>query len=161
MAGTTSTTPQQDEGRVLLLQRSYPDPPEDVWSALTTSERLGRWIGTFTGEGGAGGSVVFTWTGEVDAGGGVAPPVTVQVLECDPPRRLVVDLPETEAQSWRLEVDLRAGEAGTELTFRQELAAGLDGDDIEAGWAWYLDRLRASMAGAPMPSWDDYVPTRD
>ena len=156
-----TTTPQQADGPLLVLRRRYPDPVEEVWAALTTSERLSRWIGTFTGPGGPGGTVEFVWTGEVDAGGEVAPPVTVTVHECDPPRRLVVDLPESEDQVWTLEVDLEPEGAGTALTFRQQLGAGWDAADIEAGWSWYLDKLRASMAGAPMPSWDDYLPSKD
>ena len=147
------STPQ-DEDRVLVLERRYPDPVDEVWAALTTSERLGRWVGTFTGAGGAGGTVELTWTGEVDAGGEVAPPATVTVHECDPPRRLVVDLPETGDQVWTVEVDLEADGPGTLLTFRQRLGAGWAAADIEAGWSWYLDKLRAALAGDPMPAWE-------
>ena len=154
----TATAPQGD-GRLLVLHRSYPEPVEEVWAALTTSERTARWVGTFTGEGGTGGSVELTWTGEVDAGGEVAPPATVPVVECDPPRRLVLDLPDPGQGTWRVEVDLEPEGSGTRLTFRQRLDPGMDGSDVEAGWAWYLDKLGAALAGAPMPAWDDYVPT--
>lgn len=150
----SATTPQQGEGRLLVLHRSYPDPVEDVWAALTESDRLSRWLGTWTGQGGAGSTVEFTWTGEVDAGGEVAPPATVTVHECDPPRRLVVDLPESDDQVWTLEVDLAPDGPGTALTFRQQLGAEWDGGDIEAGWSWYLDKLRAALAGEPMPPWE-------
>ncbi len=137
-----------------MLRRSYPHGMDEVWAALTTSEGLGRWVGTFTGRGGPGGTVELTWTGEADAGGEVAAPATVTVQECDPPRRLVVDLPETAGQVWTVEVDLEADGAGTLLAFRQQLAAGSDAADIEAGWSWYLDRLRAALVGDPMPAWE-------
>ena len=89
-----TTDQQADEGsRLVVLRREYPDPIDDVWSALTESERTARWIGTYTGVGRVGGGVEFTMTGEVDAVGEVAPPVTVTIVECDPPRRLVLDIP--------------------------------------------------------------------
>ena len=47
-----TTDPQVDaEGRVVVLRREWPDPIDDVWSALTESERTARWIGTWTGRG--------------------------------------------------------------------------------------------------------------
>ncbi len=45
-----TTDPQVDaEGRLVVLRREWPDPIDDVWSALTESERTARWIGTWTG----------------------------------------------------------------------------------------------------------------
>jgi uncharacterized protein YndB with AHSA1/START domain len=156
-----TTDQQADEGsRLVVLRREYPDPIDDVWSALTESERTGRWIGTYTGVGRVGGGVEFTMTGEVDAGGEVAPPVTVTVVECDPPRRLVLDIPEGENRPWRVAVSL-AEEAGrTVLLFEQRVIEGVDPADVEAGWSWYLDRLGASLHDEPMPQWPDYAPAR-
>ena len=36
----------------------------------------------------------------------------------------------------------------------ERVLAGRTGADIEGGWSWYLDRLRAALAGTPMPVWD-------
>lgn len=152
-----TTGPQADE-RMLVLRREYPDPIGEVWAALTESDRLARWIGTHGGGGAPGGTVAFTLTGEADAGGEVAPPVTVTILECDPPRRLVVDMPETAERTWRVAVTLAAEAGGTVLTFEQRIVDGLDPADVEAGWRWYLDRLGASLHGGPMPAWEDYLP---
>ena len=58
-----------------------------------------------------------------------------------------MDLPESGEQVWTVEVDLEADGTGTLLTFRQQLGAGWDAADIEGGWAWYLDKLRAALAG--------------
>lgn len=155
-------TPVEESGsRTLVLDRQYPDPIEDVWSAFTTSERLGRWFGTFTGEGGAGGSVSLTITGEVDAGGAVAEPVTVNVRECEPPRRLVVDIPENSDRSWLVAVTLAPSATGTTVRFEQRLPEGLGLADVEAGWNWYLDRLGAVLAGTPMPDWKAYEPREE
>jgi len=152
------TTDPQADGRLLVLHREYPDPIGEVWAALTESDRLGRWIGTHTGGGRPGGTVQFTVTGEADAGGEVAEPATVTIIECDPPRRLVVDMPETDERTWRVALTLAAQEGGTVLTFEQQVLDGLDPADVEAGWRWYLDRLGASLHGEPMPAWEDYIP---
>jgi uncharacterized protein YndB with AHSA1/START domain len=142
----------------VVVQREYPDPIGQVWAALTESDRLARWIGTHTGGGAPGCTVEFTMTGEVDAGGEVTEPVTVTILECDPPRRLVVDIPESADRTWRVAVTLAAEAGHTVLRFEQQVADGLDPADVEAGWRWYLDRLGASLRGAPMPAWEDYLP---
>lgn len=145
------------EGRRLVLHRYYPDPVDEVWRALTDSERLGRWFGTYTGRGGPGGSVELTVTGEVDAGGEVAAPVTVRVLECDEPWRLVVDIPEGD-RSWRIVMGLTEEPGGTAMRFEQlHLPEEMDPADLEAGWRWYLDRLTASLHDEPMPAWEHYT----
>jgi uncharacterized protein YndB with AHSA1/START domain len=151
--------PDTGDRRTLTLQRSYPDPVDDVWAAFTDSTRLARWFGSYTGTGRPGGTVELTVTGEVDAGGTVADPVTVTVHECAAPHRLVVEIPEgPEGQVWVVEVDLSPTGAGTDLVFTQRLAPGLDPADVEAGWNWYLDRLGASLHGADMPDWSAYAP---
>ncbi len=178
MTGPTAGPPAED--RVLVLHREYPDPIDDVWAALTESDRLARWIGSYTGTGGAAGTVEFTMTGEVDAGGTVAAPATVAIVACEPPgprpggragdgpdpradgptARLVVDIPETAHRAWRVAVQLTGTARGTSLRFEQRITAGIDPADVEAGWSWYLDRLGAALHDAPMPAWDDYLPAR-
>jgi uncharacterized protein YndB with AHSA1/START domain len=157
-----TTDPQVDaEGRLVVLRREWPDPIDDVWSALTESERTARWIGTWTGReeeaGRTATTVEFTMTGEVDAGGEVAPPVTVTIVECDPPRRLVLDIPEGDGPPWRVAVSLTEEGGRTVLLFEQRVIGGVSPADVEAGWSWYLDRLGASLHGEPMPSWT-YTP---
>ena len=156
------TSEPRDEvhaGRLLVLRREYPDAIDEVWAALTESDRLARWIGTYAGQGGAGTTVAFTLTGEADAGGEVAPPVTVPIVECAPPRRLVVDIPDTNGGAWRIAVTLSDESGSTVLRFEQHLVEGFDAADVAAGWRWYLDRLGAALQGEPMPEWADYQPT--
>jgi Activator of Hsp90 ATPase homolog 1-like protein len=88
----------------------------------------------------------------------VAAPATVTVHECEAPRRLVVDFPESATRSWRLELDLAPAGSGTALVFTQDLVDGLSRPDVEAGWNWYLDRMEASLHATPMPDWADYAP---
>lgn len=150
--------PGNDGTETLVLHRAYPDPIGDVWAALTESDRLARWMGHYEGEGGTGGTVELTVTGELDAGGTEGEPSTVQIVECSPPNRLIVDMPSYDGGTWRLALTLTGHESGTTLVFEQRLAAGTPVDDIEAGWRWYLDRLGASLTDDPMPAWDDYAP---
>lgn len=151
-------TGRPDEAQRLTLHRDYPDPIEEVWSAFTESERLGRWFGTYTGHGRPGGTVELTITGEEEAGGEAGTPTTVTVVECDAPRRLVVDIPEGTARTWRVAVDLTESGTGTALVFAQDVVDGLNLADVEAGWRWYLDRLGATLHGGPMPDWTTYAP---
>jgi uncharacterized protein YndB with AHSA1/START domain len=53
----TAADPQDE---VLLLERRYPEPVDDVWAAITESDRLARWAGSYTGTGRAGGTVEVT-----------------------------------------------------------------------------------------------------
>jgi uncharacterized protein YndB with AHSA1/START domain len=142
----------------VVLHREFRVPVAAVWAALTDSDQLAEWIGTYTGHGRPGGTVEFTMTGEVDAGGEVAPPATVTIVECDAPRRLVVDIPGPGDAAWRIAVTLQDGADATLLRFEQPLAEGFETADIEAGWSWYLDRLGAALLGGPMPAWANYAP---
>ena len=155
---TNEPRDEVDAGRLLVLRREYPDAIDEVWAALTESDRLARWIGTYTGRGGAGTTVEFTLTGEADAGGEVAPPVTVPIVECAPPRRLVVDIPDADGGTWRIAVTLSDESGSTVLRLEQHLVEGLDAAGVEAGWRWYLDRLGASLRGDAMPAWAAYEP---
>lgn len=144
-----------DGGRTLVFHRRYPSPIDDVWSAVTESERLARWFGSYEGTGGAGTTVMVTMTAEEDAGGD---PWAIHILECEPPRRLVVDIPENEAPSWRIALTLAEEAEDTVLTFEQTLPPEVAAADAGPGWHWYLDRLAAVLAESPMPDWDDYYP---
>ena len=148
---------EPDGTSTLVWRREYPDPVEDVWAAITESERLGRWIGTWTGTPRVGGTVAFTVTGELDAGGELGEPADVTILACDPPRRLTVAFPESPQRSWILELAVEPHGDGAVLVFAQRLLDGISRTDVESGWTWYLDRLEASLHGAPMPDWSAYA----
>jgi uncharacterized protein YndB with AHSA1/START domain len=146
------TVTPEDDGRLRLeFRRSWPDPIEDVWSALTDPERTPRWIGAYEGDRAVGASGTFTMTHE--EGEQVGQPV--RIAECDPPRRLVVQF---EGQGdWRLEVDLLEEAGGTVLRFRQWFDAGTEVADYAGGWHWYLDKLDAEVSGRQGPAeWDRF-----
>ena len=152
------TTPRgrvlrDEDGMRLEFVRTYPDPVDEVWSALTDPARVARWFGTWTGDP-ATGTVQLTMTEEEGS-----TPQEVTILECHPPARLVVEVPSPDG-TWRLSVALQAQERGTTLVFTQRLAEPYDASSIGPGWHFYLDRLGAVVAGTAVPdSWDDYFPS--
>ncbi|MCW0216592.1 MAG: SRPBCC family protein [Pseudonocardia sp.] len=149
-AGTVSPT---DGRHRVTFRRLVPDPVDEVWSAVTESDRLGRWFGTYTGTGRVGGTVRLVMVAEDPDG----PPSTVAILECVPPERLVVEVgPAEEAEPWRITVTLSPDDGGTLLVFDQLVPEGMTPADIGPGWHFYLDRLAASLTGAPLPPWEDY-----
>jgi uncharacterized protein YndB with AHSA1/START domain len=147
--GVVTTEP--DGGRRLVFRRSWPDPIEDVWSALTENERSARWIGTYEGERGPGASGNFTMTHEAESAG---QPMTI--VECEPPRRLVLEWAAPE--QWRVELDLATEDGRTVLVFTQVLRKAEGVGDIATGWHWYLDMLDAEVTGRPQPAeWDAFL----
>ncbi len=151
MARRGVVTTEADGRQRLEFHRSWPDPVEDVWSALTEPDRMARWIGTYDGERAPGGTGTFTMTHEQEPVG-----EAVTVVECDPPRRLVVSW--VGQDDWTVELDLWSEDGRTVLRFRQVFAADADVADFAAGWHWYLDRFDAEVGGRPGPrEWDDFA----
>lgn len=147
-----TVTPEADGRQRLEFRRSWPDPIDDVWSALTEPERLARWIGRYEGERAPGGTGTFVMTHE--EGEHTGSPATI--VECAPPRRLVVDTT-GPGEIWRLELDLAEEGGRTVLVFRQWFAADADVADVAGGWHWYLDKLDAEVSGRPGPAaWEAF-----
>jgi uncharacterized protein YndB with AHSA1/START domain len=154
VAPTGHIDSDDDGKRTLLLTREFAAPIQDVWAAVTEPERLQRWIGTFTGDP-ASGRVSFLMTAE-----GEAPAQDVEIVECDPPRRLVVNLQSGE-RPWRLELDLAEADGGTRLTFAQPGIDPVEAESVGPGWEYYLDRLVAAETGGDVATIDfdrDYYP---
>jgi len=154
---TEITSPRGDvlateEGVRIVFEREYPDPIEDVWSAVTEPDRLERWIGTYTGERTVGATVQFAMTAE-----GQVDPEPVTIVACDPPRHLVLDWLVPDQPLWRVEVSLLESGTGTALTFVHHLSDSSAAGDLGPGWQYYLDRLGASLEGGEMPEFDHYL----
>ncbi|TFV67755.1 UNVERIFIED_ORG: SRPBCC family protein [Bacillus sp. AZ43] len=149
------TVTVEDDGRQRLeFRRSWPDAIDDVWAALTEPDRLARWIGTFEGTRAPGATGTFTMTHEEEPVG-----EEMTILECDPPRRLVVQwAQQQDGVTWRVDLDLWTEGGRTHLRFTQLFPAGADVTDFAMGWHWYLDKLGAEVDGAPVPgSWDAFL----
>ena len=141
----------------LVLDRTFRAPIEDVWAAVTESDRLSRWIGEWSGDP-ASGSVTFRMTAEGDD----VPDETIWIDECVPPRRLVMRSaqPVESDELWAWELDLVESAGVTTLTFAQGVTDPELAESVGAGWDYYLDRLVAAESGGDVGGidFDDYYP---
>ena len=100
----SSVTRDGKAAKAVTLTRSYPTAIDDLWSALTNSERIPRWFLPITGDLNLGGRYQF----EGNAGG--------EIRECNSPTYLSVTWEWQDDVSW-LEVRLsEAAENKTQLT---------------------------------------------
>jgi uncharacterized protein YndB with AHSA1/START domain len=152
VADPTGWLRETDVGMELVLDREFVAEPEELWEWVTSSERLGRWIGTWEGEGRVGSVIALTMTAEDSA-----EPEQVTVLVCDAPRRLQVEMV-SEAGAWQLQLDIRQRGEECTLELSQLVEQGLDIASIGPGWEYYLDRLVAVRGGLPLPEFSDYHP---
>lgn len=93
--------------KVVIAARTYPTTPDDLWDAVTTLERIGRWFLPIRGELRVGGRYQL----EGNAGG--------EVLACDPPRRFEITWEYSGDVSWvTVELTPAADGDGTRLELR-------------------------------------------
>jgi uncharacterized protein YndB with AHSA1/START domain len=139
------------DGVQVQFRRSWPDPIDDVWAALTEPDRTARWFGTYEGERRVGGTGTLTMTHEEGATG-----EPMRIVECDPPRRLVVRWESDMA--WLIELDLTEEQGRTVLVFTQVFPPGTDAGDYVLGWHWYLDQFDAELTGSAQPGdWETFL----
>lgn len=151
ITGAPETIDGQDH---LVLTRTFRAPIQDVWAALTESERLGRWFATWTGDPSTG-RVQVTWAFEEDM---PTEPYLVEVCE-EPTRLRVRNENDDPTQVWTLDLRL-AEEAGvTTLRFAQVLTDRSLVTDVGPGWEYYLDRLEESVrtGETATTAWDGYL----
>jgi uncharacterized protein YndB with AHSA1/START domain len=141
-------------GHGIVIERAIRAPIGDVWRSIVDPERMNRWIGTWSGEAGAGKRVLFTMTAE-----GSAEPEEVLIQRCEAPRLLEVES-HVGDQVWNMRVALSEADGVTILVFRQVVDLTEDSSSIGVGWEYYLDRLVAVHDGTPFASWDDYYPSQ-
>ncbi|WP_435770103.1 SRPBCC family protein [Nocardioides sp. SYSU DS0651] len=144
----------------LVLTRTFRAPVEDVWAAVTESDRLARWFGSWDGDP-AEGRVILRMLYE---GEDVAPEV-FEIHECDPPRFLLVSsrVPAEDGGApleWRIRLDLGESDGVTTLVFAQSVPVAGMADSMGPGWDYYLDRLVAVQSGTDPATiaFDDYYP---
>jgi len=143
----------------VVLDRTFRAPIESVWAAVTESDRLARWIGTWTGDP-ASGSVRFRMNAEGDE----VAAETFTIDACDAPRHLAVtSSSEGGEQSWVLTLDLVEVDGTTTLTFSQSVPDAAWAGGVGPGWEWYLDRLVAAESGGDVAALDfgDYHPAME
>jgi uncharacterized protein YndB with AHSA1/START domain len=155
---TTGRRAVRDGHDSVVFDRTFRAPIESVWAAVTESDRLERWIGTWTGDP-ASGAVLFRMNAEGDE----VKPETFTIDACDAPHRLALTSQVVGENSvWHFVLELTEAGGTTTLTFSQsvpdaEMAAG-----VGPGWEFYLDRLVAAETGGDVAALDftDYHPAQ-
>ena len=140
----------------VVLDRTFRAPIESVWAAITESDRLERWIGTWTGDP-ATGSVLFRMNAEGDD----IAPETFSIHECEPPRRISLTSQVVGQENvFHFLVELTEAAGITTLTFSQSVPDPQMATGVGPGWEYYLDRLVAAETGADVAALDfgDYHP---
>lgn len=98
----STVTREGQEVRLLTVTRTYAAVPDEVWDALTTGERIARWMMPISGDLEVGGRYQL----ESHAGG--------EVLSCERPERLALTWEHAGQVSW-VDVSLRPTSEGTLL----------------------------------------------
>lgn len=137
----------RDNQPYLVFERRFQAPIADVWAAITESERLGRWFGTWTGDPGSGRIRVRLTAEEGN------PEDDYAIEVCDPPRRLRLhNVNDEPAQVWTLDLGLTESAGVTLLRFAQLVEPHVNVADVGPGWQYYLDRLDVAAAGGDASS---------
>jgi uncharacterized protein YndB with AHSA1/START domain len=140
----------------VVIDRTFQAPIESVWAAITESDRLGRWVGTWTGDPTTG-SVLFRMNAEGDD----IEPETFTIHECDPPRRISLTSQVVGQQNvFHFLIELTEAAGTTTLTFSQSVPDPDTATGVGPGWEYYLDRLVAAETGADVAALEftDYYP---
>ncbi len=132
------------EGFLLEFDEVYPTTPHDLWEAVTTPDRLARWMTEYRGDLRVGGS----WEAIASDGSvwGVG-----EVTSCDPPRGFETVWHAREEQPTVLRVELEQVDGGTRLRLRHEDVQSIY---YGAGWHVYLEQLGRHVVD-PLPTHAD------
>ena len=142
----------------VVIDRTFRAPIASVWAAVTESDRLARWVGTWTGDPTTG-SVLFRMNAEGDD----IEPETFTIHECVPPRRIALTSQVAGApNAFHFLLELTEVAGTTTLTFSQSVPDQDMATGVGPGWEYYLDRLVAAETGADVSGVDfgDYYPAQ-
>lgn len=141
----------------VTFRRRYPTDAADLWEAVTSPERLARWLGPVRGDLRPGGAYELRMGADEP---GSDQNATGVVRSCDPPRSFAVEWCFPGERPSEVEVRVEPAEAGeqggagavlvlvhTRLEDRQAIGYG-------AGWHTALDQLADHLAGIGVRDWD-------
>jgi uncharacterized protein YndB with AHSA1/START domain len=155
----------------VVFDREYAATPDEIWSALTTPQRLARWLATPIGTLARGHTVRLVLTGTDDGivGTGTDDPIvgtgtddpmgTLRIDVCDRPHRVEGHWtwPDGQPTTLRVTIEPRPdGRARVVLTHAGFPPAGIAG--YGCGWHHYVDALAAHLGDGPAPDFADYYP---
>ncbi|MDO5498930.1 MAG: SRPBCC domain-containing protein [Propionibacteriaceae bacterium] len=147
------------EGSALVFGRTLKNPIEEVWAALTESERSAHWFGSWTGDP-ADGYVMVRMTAE---GEDDPTPSRFDIERCEQPGLLHVTSVD-EFGSWNLILEVEPAPTGdTHLTLNHIVTDPELVPSTGPGWEYYLDRLTSYLRGENPDDllWDDYYPAME
>jgi uncharacterized protein YndB with AHSA1/START domain len=146
MTDKLGTLERTEDGGLIRFERTFPNPIEDVWSALTEPERLADWWPPFATNVHVdlreGGTMSFDWPD--------GPQLEFRFLRIEPPTLL--EHTHTSPGSW-MRYELAATDEGTLLRatyFVPEPDQAIQRGDV-VGAHYGFDRLAAALAGHPAP----------
>jgi uncharacterized protein YndB with AHSA1/START domain len=127
--------------RTVLLTRDYAAPPEAVWDAVTSPERIARWLGPVqvTGD-----EYVLQMRPD-------APIVTGKIVECTAPQRLLVGWNFRGEPASEVELRVEPTATGSTLTLQQTQVEAIEAGSRGAGWQVYLGRLADALGESVEP----------
>jgi uncharacterized protein YndB with AHSA1/START domain len=147
------------EGVRIVFSRKYPTTVDDLWAVVTEPERLRRWLGPVYGDLRVGGRYELRMGDDVEDSDENA---RGEVLECEPPSRLVVTWVFPTERETRVEVRVRPDETGAEpgaaCSVLELVHSGLPDEgagDYCGGWHACLDQLDDHVAGRTIRPWDE------
>lgn len=141
----TSHTIEGEDARSVILSQTYPYAAAEVWHAITTADRIARWIG---------GQV----TGELHLGGRyqIEHNAAGTVLACEEPRHLRVSWEFGGGTSW-VDAGLVEQDGSTTLTIEHAAVVGPHWTEfgpgaVGIGWDLMVLGLATHLAGAQNPA---------
>lgn len=150
------------EPATLKIKRLLPGPIERVWAYLADGELRRKWLAAGHMDARAGATVELVWRndeltkppGKRPAGFPDEHRMLCEVIECDPPRKLVI----TWANSGNVSFELEPRGAKVQLTLiHRRLPDRKMTLMFGAGWHMHLDILLARIEGTePEPFWDGW-----
>ncbi|SDD82079.1 SRPBCC domain-containing protein [Auraticoccus monumenti] len=129
-----------DTRGAVRVEDVYDTDVEDLWSAVTTPERLARWIAEVSGELRPGSTVQAVFTS------GWAGPARIEV--CDAPHHLLLTAAPGTGEETQMEAWLTAEGARTRLVVEERGLPLAALPSHGAGWQAHLEDLGRSLAGA-------------
>ena len=134
------------DGRgAVRMEDRYDTDIDDLWSALTDPQRLGRWIADVDGDLCLGGEFRASFTSGWEGPG--------RVDVCDPRRHLMVTMSPGQGDETVIEAELVADGEQTYLVIEER---GLPLDELAAhgaGWQAHVEDLAAHLAGRERVDW--------
>ena len=134
------------DGRgVVRMEDVYDTSADDLWSALTTPDRLARWIGEVSGDLRVGGTFQARFTSGWEGPG--------RVEICRRPERLLLVMMPGTADETRIEATLGPAGDRTRLVIEER---GIPIDELAghgSGWQAHVEDLRAHLEGRDPQDW--------